>query len=110
MNVGNLMMVMILGGIALCGAYFRAQFMDWRTQQTDEVDKKIRVRLLYRDELSRPQENVVVPVVDLAGVRVNTAIPEAVETPGHRHRSALGESSSSASVLPLHGEKRPPAG
>ncbi len=26
MNVGNLM-VMILGGIALCGAYFQAQFM-----------------------------------------------------------------------------------
>ena len=52
MNVGNLMMVMILGGIALCGAYFRAQFMDWRTQQTAEVDKKIRVRLT-REKMER---------------------------------------------------------
>jgi hypothetical protein len=80
MNTDNLMMVMILGGITLCGAHFRAQYMDWRNQQIAEVEKKIRVRLLYRNELSRPQESVVVPVAALAGARVNTAIPETVET------------------------------
>ena len=89
MNAGDLIMVMILGGIALCGAYFRGQFMDWRNQQTAEVEKKMRVRLLYRDEFSRPQESVVVPDVDLAGVRVNTATPEAVETTGRRQTLPL---------------------
>jgi hypothetical protein len=82
MDVDDLMMVMILGGIALCGAYFRAQYMDWRNQQTAEVQKTIRLRLLYPDYLSRRQVRVVVHVVDLAGVRANTSIPEAVETTG----------------------------
>jgi len=41
----NLMMVMIFGGVALCGAYFRARYMDWRNQQTAEVERKLRVRL-----------------------------------------------------------------
>ena len=89
MNVDNLMMLMIWGGIALCGAYFRAQYVNWRNQQTTGIEKKIRVRLLYRAELLRPQESVVVPVVDLAGVRVNTAIPEAVETTGRRQTLPL---------------------
>jgi hypothetical protein len=78
----NLMMAMIFSGIALCGAYFRSRYMDWCNQQTAEVERKLRVRLLYRDELSRPQESVVVPVVDLVGVRVNTAIPRPVEATG----------------------------
>ena len=56
MIVDNLMMLMILGGIALCGAYFRGQYTDWRNQQTAEVEKKIRGRLLYRDGLLPPQE------------------------------------------------------
>jgi len=58
MIVDNLMMLMILGGIALCGAYFRGQYMDWRNQQTAAVEKKIRVRLLYRDGLLPPQDSV----------------------------------------------------
>jgi hypothetical protein len=84
MNVDNFMMVMILGGIALCGAYFRSQYMDWRNQQTAEAEKEIQLRLLYQDELPRPRESNVAPVVDLAIVRVNTAIPKAVETTGRR--------------------------
>jgi hypothetical protein len=78
----NLMMVVIFSGIALCGAYFRAQYRDWRNQQTAEVERKLRVRLLYRNESSRSQESVVVRIVDLVGVRANTTIPEAVEAPG----------------------------
>jgi hypothetical protein len=71
MNVDNLMMVMISGGTALCGAYIRAQYMDWRNQQTAEVEKTIRVRLLYPVELSRPQEGVVVLLLTLqASVRI----------------------------------------
>jgi hypothetical protein len=85
----NLMMVMIFSGIALCGAYFRAQYMDWCNQQTAEVERKLRVRLLYRDELSRPQKSGVLPVVDLSGVRVNTAIPKAVEATGRRQTLPL---------------------
>ena len=56
MDVDDLMMVMISGGIALCGAYIRAQYMDWRNQQSAEVEKTSRVRPLYPLELSRPQE------------------------------------------------------
>jgi hypothetical protein len=88
-SANNLMIVMIFSGIALCGAYFRAQYMDWCDQQTAEIEKRLRVRLLYRDELSRPQESAVVPVVDLVGVRVNTEIPEAVEATGHHQTLPL---------------------
>jgi hypothetical protein len=62
MIVDNLMMLMILGGIALCGAYFRGQYMDWRNQQTAEFERKIRVRLLNAyetvsyDAYSNPQQ------------------------------------------------------
>jgi hypothetical protein len=73
---------MHLVGIALCGAYFRGQYTDWRRQQTAETERKIQVRLLYQDKLSRPQESAVAPVVDLASVRMNTAIPKADETTG----------------------------
>jgi hypothetical protein len=49
-------MVMIFSGIALCGAYFRAQHRDWRSQQTAEVERKLRIRLLYRDESSQRRQ------------------------------------------------------
>ena len=49
MNVDNLMMFMIWGGIALCGAYFRGQYMDWRNQQTTGVKQRIRQTLSVRD-------------------------------------------------------------
>ncbi len=35
MNVDNLMMLMIWGGIALCGAYFRGQYRDWCNHRVD---------------------------------------------------------------------------
>jgi hypothetical protein len=47
MNEDNLMMVMILSGFALCGAYFRAQYRDWRNRQAAEVEQKSRIRLIY---------------------------------------------------------------
>jgi hypothetical protein len=84
----TLMMVMIFSGVALCGAHFLAQYTDWRNQQTAEVERKLRVRLLYR-ELSRPQKSVVVPVVDLVCVRVNTAIPKSAEATGRRQTLPL---------------------
>jgi hypothetical protein len=65
------MMFIVISGFALCGAYFRAQYMDWRNEQTAEVERTIRVRLLWRDQLSRPRENVVRAVGDLAGRRVS---------------------------------------
>jgi hypothetical protein len=65
MNVDNLMMIMILSGVALCGAYFRAQYRDWRRQQTAAIEEKIRVHLLYQTQLPRPQQSSARP----AGVR-----------------------------------------
>ena len=47
MNEDNLMIVMILTGFALCGAYFRAQYRDWRSRQTTEAEQKSRVRPIY---------------------------------------------------------------
>ncbi len=47
MSEDGLMMVMILGGFALCGAYFRAQYRDWRSRQTAEAQQKNRARLTY---------------------------------------------------------------
>ena len=47
MNEDNLMMVMILTGFALCGAYFRAQYKDWRSRQTSEAEQKSRIPLTY---------------------------------------------------------------
>jgi hypothetical protein len=43
----DLMMVMIFGGIALCGVLFRAQYRDWRQQTKAEREKRIRVRQLF---------------------------------------------------------------
>jgi hypothetical protein len=47
MNEDNLMMVMILTGFVLCGAYFRAQYRDWRNRQTAEAEQRSRVPLIY---------------------------------------------------------------
>jgi hypothetical protein len=49
MDAGHLMMVMILGGFALCGVHFRAQYTDWRNQQTADCVRNTRVRKLYQD-------------------------------------------------------------
>jgi hypothetical protein len=57
MNWDNGMMIIILSGFALCGGYFRAQYTDWRKKQNAEMQEKIRVRLLYLVDLSRPSES-----------------------------------------------------
>jgi len=61
MNADSLMMTIILGGIALCGVYFRAQFMNWRKQHTAEKKNEIQGRLLHA---LPPQERTVVPAND----------------------------------------------
>ena len=40
MSEDGLMMVMILGGFALCGAYFRAQYRDWRAVKPLKLNRK----------------------------------------------------------------------
>jgi hypothetical protein len=47
MSEDDLMMAMILGGFALCGAYFRAQYRDWRHRRAAEAEQKGRARLMY---------------------------------------------------------------
>jgi hypothetical protein len=56
MTVDNLMIVIIFGGIAVCGAYFRAQYLDWRNRQTAKIIERAKVRLLYRVGPSRLQK------------------------------------------------------
>ncbi len=48
MNEDNLMLAMILSGFALCGAYFRAQYRDWRDRRIAEAKRKSRARLQYQ--------------------------------------------------------------
>lgn len=66
-SVNNFMMFIVITGLALCCAYLRAQFRDWHRQTTADLKERGRIRLLYQVESSRPQESVVVRVVDLAG-------------------------------------------
>jgi len=47
MNEDNLVMAMILSGFALCGAYFRAQYKEWRRRLSAKVKQSDRIRLLY---------------------------------------------------------------
>ena len=43
----DFMLFIVITGFVLCGAYFRAQYKDWRRQQTSDAKEKIQVRLLY---------------------------------------------------------------
>ena len=63
MTTDSLLIVIIFSGVALCGAYFRAQFVDLRKQRRAEIEEGTRTHLLYRVELSRPEKSAVVPVV-----------------------------------------------
>jgi hypothetical protein len=56
MTLDNVMMIIILGGFALCGGYFRAQYKDWRKQHIAETQGKTRVRLLYMADARRPSD------------------------------------------------------
>jgi hypothetical protein len=47
-DVDICMMLLVLIGLVLWGAYIRAQFVDWRQQQTANSNKKARVRQLYQ--------------------------------------------------------------
>jgi hypothetical protein len=56
MTMDDVMMIIILGGFALCGGYFRAQYKDWRKQHIAETQRKLRVRLLYMADTRRPSD------------------------------------------------------
>jgi hypothetical protein len=68
-SVDTFMMFTVFSGLALCGVYFRSQYLDWRRRQTADVRQKLVVRLLYQVEagLSRSQECSVDQGVDIAG-------------------------------------------
>jgi hypothetical protein len=61
-NADDLMMIMIFSGIALCGAYFHSQFMNWRRQHTAEAETDVRDRLLYA--LPSQEKLIAVPAGD----------------------------------------------
>ena len=44
----NFMMLIVICGLVLCGAYFRSLYSDWRRQQTADVEENDRLRLLYQ--------------------------------------------------------------
>lgn len=54
MDADNFMMLIVFSGFALCGAHFRAQYIDWRRQQTADGKQKLRDRLLYQVDSARP--------------------------------------------------------
>jgi hypothetical protein len=47
-DADDFMLFIELTGFILCGAYFRAQYRDWRRQKTSDAKEKIQVRLLYQ--------------------------------------------------------------
>jgi hypothetical protein len=53
-NVDNFMVFLVIAGFALCGAYFRAQYKEWRRQQSSDANEKIRIRLLYQVDSQPP--------------------------------------------------------
>jgi hypothetical protein len=63
-NIDNFMLFIVMMGFALCGAYFRAQYKDWRRHQTLDAKEKGRVRLLYQRDSQSPCSQ--------AGVRVQS--------------------------------------
>jgi hypothetical protein len=70
------MMFTVFTGFAFCAAYFRAEYIDWRQYRISDVEKMIRVRLLY--EIGGPRAPTVVGVgaqIDLtdAGLADRTA-------------------------------------
>jgi hypothetical protein len=44
----NCMMLIVISGLVLCGAYFRSLYSDWRRQQTANIEENDRLRLLYQ--------------------------------------------------------------
>jgi len=52
------MMFTVYGGFALCAAYFRAQYMDWRQERAADLKEKIRVRLSYQVRFSHGRKSV----------------------------------------------------
>lgn len=64
----DFMLFIVITGFVLCGAYFRAQYKDWRRQQTSDAKEKIQVRLLYQldSQSPRSQGSVGVRAVDSA--------------------------------------------
>jgi mannose-1-phosphate guanylyltransferase len=73
MDAGHVMMVMIVGGIALCGIHFRAQYTDWRRRQTAELERVIRVRELYRDHWAPCEDGR--EALRQSGSRVRDSLP-----------------------------------
>jgi high-affinity Fe2+/Pb2+ permease len=55
MNVSNCMMLIVVAGLVLCGAYWHAQLKDWHRQRTSDAKEALQIRLLYhvREEPSR---------------------------------------------------------
>jgi hypothetical protein len=87
-NADDFMMFIVLAGFALCGAYFRAQYMEWRQQKAAAVKNDVRVRLLYHGGSARPALSVVVrDGADLAGCNS----PERPAYPEHRHTPSIAE-------------------
>jgi hypothetical protein len=76
------MMIMILNGFALSGAYFLAQLVDWRRRHAADAIKKAAILLLYQGKSSHPQES--------AGVRVVVDLADGNFAAGSNSRSLQG--------------------
>jgi hypothetical protein len=56
MSLDDVMFGMIVGGLVLCVAYFRAGYIAWREHRAAERRNETRMRKLHFDRLSRHEE------------------------------------------------------
>jgi hypothetical protein len=76
------MMFTVYGGFALCAAYFRAQYMDWRQEHAADLKEKVRVRLFYQVRFSRGRKSVG------AGAVVDVAVGDSAGSPAYPGRQS----------------------
>jgi hypothetical protein len=63
MNFDNVFLVIVVGGIALSGAYIRAEYRSWRSQGAAVRRRDAVLRELHAASLSRQQDALLEPSI-----------------------------------------------
>lgn len=64
MSLDDVLFGMIVGGVGLCAAYFRDEYIGWREHRAAELRKETNMRELHIDRFSHredAEERVVTP-------------------------------------------------
>jgi hypothetical protein len=56
MSLDDVLFAVIVGGVGLCAAYFRDEYIGWRKRSAAEMRKEMRMRELYIDGFSRRED------------------------------------------------------